>query len=140
MISQKIDPELDLGPGDPAYTPSQRMLSTIDQIAAHPDLAFRFWAATTIFLNFVSTPWVVAEEVVTSVLGHALVDGFPTNDYHRLVVDDDGQISGVAEDDALEADPPEAIDRTIFEIVNQHDPSARRADLIELAALCAGSD
>lgn len=136
-LTSRFDVGIDPGPIDATYTPTPDMLATIDAIAALDDIAFRFWAAKTVFMNLSSVfPCDDAEEVVTFVVNEAIENGGPTDGHYQLILDSAGYIEGVRyEDDAPNL--PCEYDRLIFEIVRQPAASDRRTGLIELATLSA---
>lgn len=136
-LASKFDLDIDPGPVEATYTPSADMLETIDAIAALEDVAFRFWAASTVFTNMSSiTPCRDAEDVVMFVVNDAIEDGDPTDGHYQLILDDTGQIAGVAHEDETPDEPCE-YDRLIFEIVRQAEAADRRSGLAELATLSA---
>lgn len=135
--ASRFDVGIDPGPIDATYSPSDDMLATIDAIAGLEDIAFRFWAAKTLYVNMSSVfPCDDAEEVVTFVVDDAIEEGEPTDGAYQLILDDAGYIGGVGYEDEA-PDQPRDDDRLIFEIVRQPDAAARRAGLIELATLSA---
>ena len=135
--STKFDLDVDPGPIDPTYTPSEKMLVTINNIANHDDIAFRFWAAMTLYVNMSTLfPCADAEDVVVFVVDDAVEEGEPTDSNYGLVVGENGQISGVSSAE-FDADEPDEDERLVFEIMRQPEASARRAALIDLATRSA---
>jgi hypothetical protein len=136
-LHSKFDLDVDPGPIDVTYSPSEDMLATIEGIAEHDDLSFRFWAAQTLFVNMTMvTPCGDAEEVVTFIVDDAIEEGEPTDGAYQLILDDAGHIVGVGYDDEVVHEPCEC-DQLIFEIVRQVDVTARYAGLVQLATLSA---
>jgi uncharacterized protein YqfA (UPF0365 family) len=137
--TSKFDLDIDPGPINATYSPSEAMLETIHAIAQIADLPFRFWAAKTLFVNMSTlTPCSDAEEVVISVVGLAIKKGQPTDSQHQIVLDDVGQLQGVVSEDQL--DEPEEFDVITFEIVNQPTVEVRKAELVRLAVCSAFTD
>ncbi len=137
MIVSNYDRDVDPGPIDETYAPSEDLLATIDGIAEAGDLAFRFWAGMTLFVNLSSVfPWSDAEDVITFVINDALGGGEPTDGHYQLVTDENDQISGVVYEDCEPASPDED-HHLVFDIVSHPDTEVRRAALMKLATLVA---
>lgn len=137
MTDSKYDFDVDPGPIDEAYTPSEELLATIAGIAEASDLAFRFWAGMTLVVNLSSVfPCADAEDVVTFVVDEALGGGEPTDGHYQLVTDENRQISGVIYENC-EPTPPDEDEQMIFDIVSHQDLEVRRAALIKFATMVA---